>query len=327
MRHLLLILSIVIISTTNQAQTIGIGTSTPHPSAQLDVYGTDKGLLIPRVALTAANVASPVTDPAVGLLVFNTDSAGTDPNKVIPGFYYWNGTQWHPVVNKGKAPGDMQYWDGTKWVSIPVGAHGSVLTLCNGVPRWGACDPGVVTLSVDAPFLGMIDSYYPTYFHPTVSSGQMDIEAWTHGGSPQNRRALIKFDFSAIPPGVTIDSARLYLYTTANPDNGNQVDANFGAANSGWIERITSSWTIENQYYWNNPPTVTTTNRVAIPQSTSSTSNVEIVITNLVRDALTSGNNGFQMRLQVEATYNIRQWGSHANPDLARRPKLMVWYH
>jgi hypothetical protein len=326
MRQLFLTLSFILIVIITQAQTIGIGTTTPDPSAQLDVYNTEKGLLIPRMALTAANVASPVTNPAIGLLVYNTDSAGADPNKVIPGFYYWTGARWYPIVNKGKAPGDMQYWDGTKWVSIPVGTHGSVLTLCNGVPRWGGCDPGVITLGADPLFQGVIDDYYPTYFQYSQAS-LLDIQAWTHGGAPQNRRMLIKFDYSAIPAGATIDSARLYLYTHPNPTNGNLVDANFGSNNSGWVQRITSPWTVWDQYFWNNKPSVTTDNQVVIPQSTSTTSNSELVVTNLVRDMRTSGNNGFHLRLQTEVTYNSRQWAGTLYSDPARRPKLIVWYH
>ena len=77
------------------AQT-GIGTTTPNASAKLDVYSTDKGFLPPRVTLAATNSASPITSPANGLMVFNTVTAGSSPNQVVPGYYYWNGTsqQW-----------------------------------------------------------------------------------------------------------------------------------------------------------------------------------------------------------------------------------------
>ena len=77
------------------AQT-GIGTTTPHSSAKLEVSASDKGFLPPRIALTAANVATPVTSPANGLLVFNTATAGSGANQVVPGYYYWNTTsvQW-----------------------------------------------------------------------------------------------------------------------------------------------------------------------------------------------------------------------------------------
>lgn len=78
------------------AQT-GIGTNTPNASAKLEVAATDKGFLPPRVALTASNAFSPITgtsSSATGLLVYNTASAGTAPNNVVPGYYYWNGNAW-----------------------------------------------------------------------------------------------------------------------------------------------------------------------------------------------------------------------------------------
>lgn len=71
---------------------IGIGTTTPDPSAQLDVNSSTKGFLPPRVALTSMDAAGPITSPATGLLVYNTATAGTSPNNVVPGYYYNSGT-------------------------------------------------------------------------------------------------------------------------------------------------------------------------------------------------------------------------------------------
>lgn len=74
------------------AQNIGInGTgAAANNSALLDVSATDKGMLIPRVALTGTNDVTTVAGPAVSLLIYNTATAAT----VNPGYYYWNGTQW-----------------------------------------------------------------------------------------------------------------------------------------------------------------------------------------------------------------------------------------
>lgn len=76
----------------------GIGTSTPSPSAKLEVASTNQGFLPPRIALTATNAASPVTSPAIGLLVYNTATAGTTPNNVAPGYYFWNGSAWVAIL-------------------------------------------------------------------------------------------------------------------------------------------------------------------------------------------------------------------------------------
>lgn len=81
------------------SQNVGIGIATPNASAKLDITSTNSGLLIPRVALTAANAAGPVTAPATSLLVYNTATAGAGFNQVTPGFYYWNGTRWVRMAN------------------------------------------------------------------------------------------------------------------------------------------------------------------------------------------------------------------------------------
>ena len=78
------------------AQNVGIGTATP--AAKLDVTATDEGLLIPRISLSATTVAAPLTTPTTSEIVYNTATAGTSPTNVIPGYYYWNGTQWVRLI-------------------------------------------------------------------------------------------------------------------------------------------------------------------------------------------------------------------------------------
>jgi len=85
------------------AQSVGIGTATPHPSARLHIEDNARGLLIPNVALSATNVAAPVTGPATSLLVYNTATDGTGATAVSPGFYYWDGSRWVRLLGGGEA--------------------------------------------------------------------------------------------------------------------------------------------------------------------------------------------------------------------------------
>jgi hypothetical protein len=74
---------------------VGIGTTTPNASAILDVSSSSKGVLPPKVVLTARNgTSSPIASPTTGLFVYNTAEAGTAANAVSPGFYFYNGTNW-----------------------------------------------------------------------------------------------------------------------------------------------------------------------------------------------------------------------------------------
>lgn len=69
---------------------VGINTTTPHPSAMLDLNSTVSGLLIPRMT-QAQKTAIPT--PATGLLIYQTD--GTS------GFWYYNGSAWVTFTSSG----------------------------------------------------------------------------------------------------------------------------------------------------------------------------------------------------------------------------------
>ncbi len=68
-------------------QNVGIGTNTPDPSALLHLESTSKGLLIPRMTQAQRNA---ISSPATGLIIYQTDNN--------PGFYYYNGASWIPLL-------------------------------------------------------------------------------------------------------------------------------------------------------------------------------------------------------------------------------------
>ena len=75
--------------------------TTPAAGAMLDVKSTSKGFMPPRVALTSLTDGSTVATPANGLIIYNTATAGTAPNNVVPGLYNWNGTIWVKELTGG----------------------------------------------------------------------------------------------------------------------------------------------------------------------------------------------------------------------------------
>jgi len=314
-----------VIPATCFSQAIGIGTNQPDSSAQLDVTSTNKGFLPPRVTLQSTVLAAPVIKPATGLLVYNTATAGGTPVNVSPGYYFWNGTVWVPVINKGNSSGDMQFWDGTRWVMIPLGLNGQKLTICNGIPQWGDCSGSITISPVNNPTEGSIGTTYAN--SPGGTDVQYPISAWTNGGNTLIQRTVIKHDLSGLPAGATIDSAKLYLYAMPEPHGGNTVDAHSGTDNACWIQRITSPWVGNNPFTWNAPPAVSTVNQVVIPQSNSAFQNNVLDVTNLIKDIISNGNNGIIIRLQNEVIYNIRQYASAWHSDPTKRPKLVINYH
>jgi hypothetical protein len=85
----LLFIIVLFVGLSSYAQ-VGVGTSNPDASAQLDVVSTNKGILIPRMKLTGTLDVTTITNPKESLLVYNTATAGD----VVPGFYYWNSLKW-----------------------------------------------------------------------------------------------------------------------------------------------------------------------------------------------------------------------------------------
>jgi len=71
------------------SQNVGIGTTTPHASAALEIKDSTKGILIPRMTMAQRNA---IQNPEEGLMVYQTDST--------KGFWYWDGDFWKLVNSK-----------------------------------------------------------------------------------------------------------------------------------------------------------------------------------------------------------------------------------
>lgn len=79
---------VIIFLTSTLISQVGIGTSSPNASAQLDINSNSKGLLTPRMT---AIQRTGISNPATGLLVYQTDGNS--------GFYYYNGSSWIDLPN------------------------------------------------------------------------------------------------------------------------------------------------------------------------------------------------------------------------------------
>jgi hypothetical protein len=85
----------VCFSNLNAQVTIGSNTE-PNSNAVLDlISNSTKGLLLPRVALTATNDASPTSAHTAGMTVYNTaTNSSVLGYEVAPGLYYNDGSKW-----------------------------------------------------------------------------------------------------------------------------------------------------------------------------------------------------------------------------------------
>ncbi len=98
--------------------------SSADGSAMLDVVSTDKGMLIPRVALTMTTDAAPISSPVESLMVYNTATAGD----VTPGFYYWSDTAWATISTGTHYVGELYGGGVVFWVDN-TGEHGLICSM------------------------------------------------------------------------------------------------------------------------------------------------------------------------------------------------------
>jgi hypothetical protein len=78
-----LLFSILFVSFFDTKAQSGINTTTPDPSAILDVYSTNKGFLPPRLTTLQRDA---IATPDAGLMIYNT---------TVNCLQWWNGTVWY----------------------------------------------------------------------------------------------------------------------------------------------------------------------------------------------------------------------------------------
>jgi uncharacterized protein (TIGR02145 family) len=92
MKKALASLAFLLFTIAGMGQNVGIGTSTPAPSAQLDVSSTTKGLLPPRMTTTQRDG---IENPATGLVLFNISTNNLQ---------VYNGSEWLSLSTSTPTP-------------------------------------------------------------------------------------------------------------------------------------------------------------------------------------------------------------------------------
>lgn len=154
------------------AQNVGINATgaAPVSSAALDVDIANKGVLIPRVALTSLTTFAPVTGTSTeSLLIYNTATGGIYPDTYDPGYYYWSGTRWLRFVTQtttGWQMFDIYTVETTTNVDFTVGATTTVNNINLNMPLAISIPPNsqvqvVLTYSVPiGRFAGNATAFY-----------------------------------------------------------------------------------------------------------------------------------------------------------------------
>ena len=175
-----------------------------------------------------------------------------------------------------------------------------------------------------------VNSLYPN----TVSFGgngkYLAPSNWTYSGTPNIKRAYIKFDLNSLPTTAIIDSAYLDLffsqdYVNSYPFFSGQT-GHYGNS-AFYINRALNSWN-ESTLIWNNKPSVSNINTVSVPAAINPTQNFQkIDIKNLLIDIINNTNYGFEIKMQDETPYNAICLTSSEETNPSIRPRLTIYYH
>lgn len=171
----------------------------------------------------------------------------------------------------------------------------------------------------------MIRDVYPIS-NPGAST-ELAICAWTFNGSPMVSRSFIEFDFSLIPPGSNIISAKLYLYNNPAASTSDGQHSQEGGTNKMYLQKVLSAWDDET-INWAFQPSGSSFTEITVPASTSYNQDYEIMVTSFVQDMVNDPerNFGFLLKLAVEQYYRSVVFASSNAVDTTLHPKVEITY-
>lgn len=158
---------------------VGIGTTAPDSSAVLDLVSTERGFLLPRLTTAQRDL---ITNPATGLMIYNTTASDVQVNTGTPTTPLWlvtEGSQDSSIISV-TASGDITT-SSTTHVAVPgmtlSPPAGSYLVLFNGQFGLEASEPvstaqGVIDLEAAYNMLMAIPATNTTH-SPIFGNGEI----------------------------------------------------------------------------------------------------------------------------------------------------------
>lgn len=206
---------------------IGNNPRTINANAVLEMESNNKGLLLPRLALSSTTAAAPLSAFVQGMLVFNTATQ----NDVTPGVYFCDGTKW---VKANGGTGSTNAWSLT-------GNSGT--TAANN-------------------FIGTTDN--APLLIKTKNTERMRIteNGWVGIGTA-NPTAALQIKGQLVIDSISAGNSSTDNFLVANPANGRVKMIPAGSIMTG-VKKSLEVVAINGQTIFNTPAPITDINKISL---------------------------------------------------------------
>jgi RHS repeat-associated protein len=169
-------------------------------------------------------------------------------------------------------------------------------------------------------------SYVANTNYPTITL--FSANDGTRSGGEHWVKGFMNIDLNSLPSGAVIEQVKLYLYSNGTHTNLT-INGSGYQSNACWLERTAENWSM-NSITWNYQPTIDTTNRVALSNSTSATQDYVVDITKLVKDMQNHPDQGNGLVLVLQnypnGKYSTMTFYSSDYTVASKRPKIEITY-
>ncbi|GAL86966.1 hypothetical protein SCE1572_01455 [Sporocytophaga myxococcoides] len=183
--------------------------------------------------------------------------------------------------------------------------------------------PPSVIQSSDLMEDAMVSSYSPTENYGT--STKLYTSSWSYSKTGVKISGFLKFNYSSLK-NAKISSAKLTLFADTTsfwdgspaPQYGHFV---MNKSNLIQIRRVSESWS-ESSIVYNNKPASETDNMVSSLAPTSNSQSYTFDVTEIVKDQINLGNNGFEISLSNYTPYERYAFYSREGIYPHLRPRI-----
>lgn len=202
---LILVLIFFGLQTLKSQDNVGIGTSSPHASAILDLTATNKGFLPPRLTTTQRDA---ISSPATGLIVYNTTNTR---------YEYYTGSTWAAIISNGITSVGITLPSELSVSGSPLVANGTISA------SWASQNQNLVFSSPNGSsgspaFRALAAADIPNLPASKITSGTLPVGQGGTGAASLN--GILKGNGTGTVTGITAVTNQLAYWTDSSTIGG-----------------------------------------------------------------------------------------------------------